>query len=48
VEKISWTDRERNEVCRVKEERNIVSTIKRRNDEWLHHMLCNHVTAEKI
>jgi hypothetical protein len=33
VEKISWTDRVRNEevLHRVKEERNIVRTIKRRN-----------------
>jgi hypothetical protein len=31
VEKISWTDRVKNEVlCRVKEERNFLYTIKRR------------------
>jgi hypothetical protein len=37
VEKISWTDRVRNEkvLHRVKEERNILHTIKRRNANWI-------------
>jgi hypothetical protein len=36
MEKISWTDRVRNEevLHRVKEERNIVHTIKRRKANW--------------
>jgi hypothetical protein len=40
MEKISWTDRVRNEVVRrVKEERNIVHTIKRRKANWIGHIL---------
>jgi hypothetical protein len=42
MEKISWTDRVRNEVLvlhRVKEERNIVHTIKRREANWIDHIL---------
>jgi hypothetical protein len=36
MEKISWTDRARNEVLhRVREERNIRQTIKRRKAEWI-------------
>jgi hypothetical protein len=38
---ISWTDRVRNEevLHRVKEERNIVHTIKRRKGNWIGHNL---------
>jgi hypothetical protein len=41
MEKISWTDRVRNEevLHRVKEERNIVHTIKRRKNYWIGHIL---------
>jgi hypothetical protein len=41
MEKISWTDRLRNEevLHRVKEERNIVHTIKRRKANWIGHIL---------
>jgi hypothetical protein len=41
MEKISWTDRVRNEVVlhRVKEERNILHTIKRRKANWIGHIL---------
>jgi hypothetical protein len=41
MEKISWTDRVRNEevLHRVKEERNIVHTIKRRKANWIGHIL---------
>jgi hypothetical protein len=41
MEKISWTDRVRNEevLHRVKEERNIVLTIKRRKANWIGHIL---------
>jgi hypothetical protein len=41
MEKISWTDRVRNEevLHRVKEERNIVHTIKRRKANWMGHIL---------
>jgi hypothetical protein len=40
MEKISWTDRVRNEVLyRVKEERNILHTIKRRKVNWIGHNL---------
>jgi hypothetical protein len=40
MEKISWTDRVRNEVLHtVKEERNILYTIKRRKANWIGHIL---------
>jgi hypothetical protein len=41
MEKISWTDLVRNEevLHRVKEERNIVHTIKRRKANWIGHIL---------
>jgi hypothetical protein len=41
MEKIRWTDRVRNEevLHRVKEERNIVHTIKRRQANWIGHIL---------
>ena len=39
MEKISWTDRVSNEEVshRVKEESNIVYTVKRRTDNWISH-----------
>jgi alpha-D-ribose 1-methylphosphonate 5-triphosphate synthase subunit PhnL len=41
MEKISWTNRVRNEevLPRVKEERNILHTIKRRKANWISHIL---------
>jgi hypothetical protein len=41
MEKISWTDRVRNEevLHRVKEERNIIHTVKRRKVNWIGHIL---------
>jgi hypothetical protein len=53
VERISSIDYEKNEVRRVKEERNIVPTIRRKKSKWLGHKLCRkcllkHVTAGKI
>jgi hypothetical protein len=40
MEKISWADRVRNEVLhRVKEERNILHTIKRRKANWIGYIL---------
>jgi hypothetical protein len=41
MEKISWTDRVRHEevLHRVKVERNIVHTIKRRKANWMGHIL---------
>jgi hypothetical protein len=55
MEKISWTDRVRNEevLHRVKEERNILLTIKRRKANWIGHILhrnciLRHVTEGKV
>jgi hypothetical protein len=52
---ISWTDCERNKevLPRVKEDRNILYTIKRRKDKWVGHILhrnclLNHVIEGKI
>jgi hypothetical protein len=41
MEKFSWTDRVRNEevLHRVKEERNILHTIRRRKANWIGHIL---------
>jgi hypothetical protein len=41
MEKISWTDRVRNEeiLHSIKEERNILHTIKRRKANWIGHIL---------
>jgi hypothetical protein len=41
MEKISWTDRVRNEevLHRVKEDRNILHTMKRRKVNWIGHIL---------
>jgi hypothetical protein len=41
MEKISWTDLVRNEevLHRVKEERNMLQTIKRRKANWIGHIL---------
>jgi hypothetical protein len=55
MEKIIWTDRVRKEevLHRVKEERNILHTIKRRKANWLGHILrrnclLKHVIEEKL
>jgi hypothetical protein len=55
IEKINRTDRARNEevLHRVKEERNILHTIKRRKDNWIGHILrrnclLKHVIERKI
>jgi len=40
MEKISWTDRVRNEILlRVKEERNILQEISKRKANWIGHIL---------
>jgi len=40
MEKVSWADRVRNEevLYTVKEERNIVHTVKGRKDNWIGHI----------
>jgi hypothetical protein len=55
MEKISWTDRVRNEevLHRVKEERNIIHTVKRRKSNWIGHILrtnclLKHIVEGKI
>ena len=55
LEKISWTDRVKNEevLQRVKEVRNILCAIKRGKANWVYHILCrkchlNHVIAGKM
>jgi replicative superfamily II helicase len=54
MEKISWTDNMRNEeiLQRVKEERNILQTIKRMKANWIGHILhrnclIKHTSKEK-
>ena len=50
MEKISWTDRVRNEEAsqRVKEESDIVHTIKRRNTNWIGHIMLKHRKGRRI
>jgi hypothetical protein len=55
MENISWTDRVRNEevLHRVKEERNNLHTVKRRQAKWIGHILrrncvLKHVIEEKL
>jgi len=50
LEKMSWTDRVRNvEVLyEVKEERNILQTIKQRKGNWIGHNLCRNCLIEHI
>jgi hypothetical protein len=46
MEKISWTDRVRNE--RANEERNILHTIKRRKANWIGHILCRNCLSKHV
>ena len=41
MEKISWTDRVRNEgeLLRVKEQTHVLNTVKGRKDNWIGHIL---------
>jgi hypothetical protein len=50
MEKISWTDRVNNEVelHRVKAERNILHTIRRRKASWIGHILCRNYLLSHI
>jgi hypothetical protein len=49
IEKISWTDRMKNEVLhRVKEERNIIHIIKRRKANWISHILRGNCHLKRI
>jgi hypothetical protein len=50
MEKISWTDRVRNEevLFRVKEERNIIHTIKRRKVNWIGHILIRNCLLKRV
>jgi hypothetical protein len=55
MEKISWTDRVNNEAVlqRVKEERNILHTIRRKKAKWIGHILrrnflLSHIIEGKI
>jgi len=50
MEKISWTDRVRNEEIShsVKKERNILHTVKRRKANWIGHILCRNCLLRHI
>jgi hypothetical protein len=50
VEEIIWTDRMRNEevLRRVKEERNIIYTVKRWKDDWIGHTLRRNCFLKQI
>ena len=49
MEKISWTDRVRDEVLQtVKEERLVLQTIKRREANWIGHMSCRNCFLKHV
>jgi hypothetical protein len=50
MEKLSWTDRVRNEevLCRLKEKRNILQTMKTRQPNWTGHILRRNCTVKHI
>jgi hypothetical protein len=50
MEKISWTDRVRNEevLHRVNEDRIILHTIKRRKAKWIGHILCRNCLLKHV
>jgi len=46
---ISWTNHERSEeVVRVKEDRNIIKTIKIRKPNWIGHILCRKCLLRQV
>jgi hypothetical protein len=50
MEKISWMDRVRNEdvLHRLKEERNVLRTIKRRKANWIGHILHRNCLLKRV
>ena len=48
MEKISWTDRVRNEevLHTVKEDRNILHALKRRKANWIRYIFCGNCVLE--
>jgi len=49
MEKISWTDRVRNEVLlRVKERRNILREISKRRANWIGHILRRSCLLQRV
>jgi hypothetical protein len=50
MEKISWTDRVRNEevLLRVKEQRNILHEISKRKANWIGHILCRNCLLQWV
>ena len=50
MEKISWTDRVRNEevLLRVKEQRNILHEISKPKANWIGHILCRNCLLQRV
>jgi len=49
MEKIRRTDRVKNQVLhRIKEQKNILHTVKRRKAAWIGHMLCRNCLVKYI
>jgi len=50
MEKISWTDHVKNEevLLRVKEQRNILHKIRKRNANWIGHILRRHCLPQRV
>jgi len=50
MEKVSWTDRVRSEEVLqiVREDRNILHTVKRRKANWIGHILCGNCVLKQV
>jgi len=50
MEKISWTDRVRNEevLLTVNEQRNILQEISKRKANWIGHILCRNCLLQRV
>jgi hypothetical protein len=50
MEKISWTDHERNKetLLRVKEQRNILLEIPKRKANWIGQILCRNCLLQRV
>jgi hypothetical protein len=50
MEKLGWTERVRGEevLQRVREDRNILHTVKRRKANWIGHILCGNCLQKQV
>jgi hypothetical protein len=50
MEKVGWTERVRGEevLQRVREDRNVLHTVKRRKANWIGHILCGNCLLKQV